>query len=451
MTLTIAPYVKPPTDKPVGMVLDADTVVGEWEGNRWRDIPKRAVLYVDDAPTMRPMYDAGEVEAIYWKKPGYMRSLSSWKWEHSDGHRHTIYDLRGTLKKAPDRLAALLAFVDRVRSLGGAPTSPPGMLHALTRLSQVSEFREQGARFPGTFLWRGSRIERGRHDKMTFGATDLWDIRSAFPHALRTAHVPRKWRHVVTDRIPEVESGFARARVDVPWFMHGPIPDVAKHHPDFPVETYLRGVWSLDELRAAEAVGCTVRVVEAWIGNSYRQPFADWGRLVDDLRASVPLSTVPLVKMAANRYVGRFAMDGHRERSRYVNGELVWIVEAGHKKPDSLTVHGLVTADVRARLYIDGIYPYPAHLVFCHTDGVALLTDASVDRRHPPLDRWRVKAFMERLVFLNPQRYAYQPGADDLGTDPWRYVCAGVPDEVAGDFFRRRFLKVRGRDADTRG
>lgn len=164
--------------------------------------------------------------------------------------------------------------------------------------------------------------------------------------------------------------------------------------------------------------------------------------MVAELRAAVPESSVSMVKMAANRYVGRFAMDGHREHSRMVNGELEWTIEKGHRRPESLTVHGLVTASVRATLFRDGIYPYPFHFVFCHTDGVALMADAAIDRRPPPRETWRIKAYMERLLLLNPQRYAYRPGADD--PEPWRYVVAGVPEPVAAPFFLRRWNRGQG-------
>lgn len=444
VTLIIEPYRRMPKDKPVGFVIDARTVVGEWSGVTWKDIPPRAVLYANDTRDVRPMYDAGIVEANYWKKPGYMRTLSSWKWIHSDGHPHTIYDLRGTLRRVDpvERLAAILGYVDAVRAYGGAPSSPAGMLHMLTRITAPTKFRERSGRFPGTFLWRGSRVERSKHRQTEYTACDYWDMRSAFPTALRNVMLPGHWRHVVTDTIPHVETGFARAKVDIPWMMYGPIPDLGKRHPDFPTETYVRGVWAFDELRMAQAVGCTVTVYEAWIGNAYRQPFSVWGQLVDELRATVPRAAVPVVKMAANRYVGRWAMDGWREHSRMVNGDPHWWAENGHRRPESLTVHGLVTANVRSFLFIDGIHPYPAHFIFCHTDGVALMTDETIDARPPPDDHWRVKAFMERLILLNPQRYAYMPGADDVDPEPWRYVCAGVPEEVAEPFFHRRLQKA---------
>jgi len=443
MTLILAPYTRPPTDKPVGVVLDTRTVVGEWVGRMWNDIPKRAVLYVNDAPTLRPMYDAGELEAIYWAKPGRLRKLSSWRWDHPDRHRHSIFILQGTLSKVPveHRLAAVLAVIDKIREWGAAPASPVGMLNALQRISMTSTFRESSANAPGEYLWRGSRIERGKHFAVEYGPTDIWDMRSAFPRALTEVSIPTRWRRYKAGKdLPEVESGFCHARVNVPWYMYGPLPDVWLANPTFPVETKLSGIWSLDELRIAQATGCEISPREYWVGNTSTQPFAEWGRMIDELRASVPESSVKIVKMAANRYVGRFAMDGHRERSRMVNGELEWVVEKGHRRPESLTVHGLVTADVRSTMFVEGIWPYPAHFIFCHTDGVALMTDASIDARPPPSKRWRVKTFMERLLLLNPQRYAYRPGPEDPA--PWRYVVAGVPEEVAEPFFLRRWGKL---------
>ncbi len=454
MTLKLTHYQRTPIQRDVGYVVDENTVAGEWGILPWLSIPRKAALYANDTRAMRVLYARGECEAIYWKKSAKIRSLTGWKWHHPNGYSVQVYYLNSALSRVPEheRLSAILAFVDFVRGLGGGVSSPVGMLNSLLRVSLPKTFIESSFQVPGEYIWRGSRVEQVKDMRSDFGPTDLWDMRSAFPSAFARTALPRKWHEVeakMGEAIPEVESGFAYAHVHVPWFKYGPLPDSMFQHPAFPVEQWVRGIWSFDELRVAESVGCTVLMLRYYIGNSYRYPFEEWGRLVTELRESIDRNAVQLVKQAANRFVGKYAMDGHRERS-YIDktGKERWIIEKGHKYPDSLTVHGLVTSNVRSRLYAEGIYPYPAHFVFCHTDGVALDVNAEA-LGHPPTPSWQVKAYMERLLLMSPQRYAYRPGAEDIDPGDWRYVVAGIPQPGAEGFFRKRWLKVDGQDADS--
>jgi hypothetical protein len=456
--MILKPYKRGPYDKPIGYVVDPETVIGEWSGSRWKDVPRTAVLYCNEARTMRSLYDRGECEAIYWKKSARLRKLSAWKWEHPDGHSHTVYFLKYALSATPEpeRFPTICEYVNWIRFQGGAPGSLVGMLNSLQRLTMHKPFIESSYEAPGRELWRGSRVQEGKTWKMRkeFGPTDLWDMRSAFPSALTNLAIPRRWRRYASnpmEDIPDADSGFMRAIVRVPWMMHGPLPDVGTLHPTaiFPTENFLEGIWSFDELRVARDVGCVVMPYEYWTGNSFRHPFQPWGALVEELRSAMSPPARRLVKAAANQYVGRFAMSGHRERSRMIRGREVWTVEAGTKHPDSLTVHGLVTSHVRSVLFRDGIHPYPLHFIFCHTDGVALMADEVLDTRHPPTPEWRVKAYMERLLLLNPSRYAYMPGAEDPDPDIWKWVVAGVPELIAEPFFQKRWLKYLDNRADA--
>lgn len=426
------------------MVVDHDRVMGEWSGHRWQDVPRTAALYCDDVRLMESLYMAGECERIYWKNRDRILRLTGWKWWNGD-NPHTVYFTQGVLKRvAPGRrLPALLSLIERVRELGGGPSSPVGMLNSLFRASLQRPLRESTDTMPISRVWRGARIQAAVRHSTEYGPSDLWDMRSAFPNALRSTWVPRKWRHYTArmgEGLPDTQAAYVRAIVHIPWMMYGPLPDVGLHHPNFPTQTFVRGIWELSELKAAEAVGCTVFVLEYWTAHYFSQPFAEWGNLVDDLRESVSPHAKGLVKFAANRYVGRFAMDGHRERSRHVNGKEVWTVEKGQCLPESLSVHGMVTGSVRSTLYMEGIHPYPAHFIFCHTDGVALDMTAYDALGVPPSNHWRPKASMERLLLISPERYAYDPGVTERGR--WRYVIAGVPEEAdRRGFFVKRWAK----------
>lgn len=455
--MILKPYDRGPVARPVGLVVDDRTVIGEWKGTRWKDIPRKAALYCNSVRTLQRMYERGQLEKIWWKKDKRIGSLTGWRWVHPiNDTKHTVYFLRNVLGNlSPEKqLAAVLQMVEFVRNAGGAPSSPVGMLNGLLRISLPDTLWESAERMPVDRIWRGSRVQLAKTTRSEYGPTDLWDLRSAFPTALRNVPVPRRWRRYEPSRtkydpLPDTEAAYVRAIVHVPWMMYGPLPDIGLAHPNFPTETFVRGVWSLDELRVAEAVGCEIFTLEFWTGNSFRFPFRDWGAMVDELRASVDRDALGLVKMAANRYVGKFAMAGRRERSYMQNGTEYWIRERGRKRPDSLSIHGLVTSGVRAQVFAQGIHPFPGHFVFCHTDGVALQADEVTEDRHPPMESWRIKTYMERLLLINPQRYAYRPGAEDIGPGDWRYVIAGIPESAAEGFFERRWLKSARLPTDT--
>ncbi len=460
LPLIIKPYSRGPTDRAVGYVVDSRTVLGEWQGRRWNKVPRKAALYCNDMRAMEPMYQRGECEKIWWQKKGRIKMLSGWKWWRETGDPIRIYFLHGALDKTaePERLGAILDMVSFVREQGGGPSSTAGMLHSMFRANLPAPLYESALEMPAESIWRGSRVQRRDKAAHEYNMIDLWDMRSAFPSALRSVPVPRKWKRYgiagggYNPPLPQTEAAYIRAKVHVPWMMHGPLPDVGLHHPTFPTETWLRGVWSLDELKAAEAVGCTILIEEFWTGNHFSEPFRDWGNLVDELRGVMRPESIRLAKMAANQYVGRFAMDGYRMRSRMVGRQEAWIEEAGWKRPDSLTIHGLVTADVRTQLFTEGIYPYPVHFVFCHTDGVALMAESEAIG-HPDDTKWTVKAYMEKLYLLTENRYAYRPGAEDFEPGDMRYVVAGIPEQVAEPFFHKRWerqrLKESGRLVDT--
>jgi|ERR1700675_1325922 len=438
--LVIKPYTRKPIPKPVGIVVDCNRVIGEWEGERWKDIPSSAVLYANDVRDVDVRYQTGELIGNWWKSIGNKRR-TSWTYR-----KQRIYFIRGTLDAIPieQRLPTLLEFVGTVRDAGAAVGSPVGMLRSLQRVHCETAFIESSYGVPIQHVWRGPRIQQSSAVRGQFESVALWDIKSAYPTALTNVQVPRRWTdHTAMphERIPDVPAGFALAIVRVPWMMYGPLPDVGIKHPtkNFPTDTFLKGVWSFDELHAAEAVGAEIFLLRYWIGNHYRQPFQEWGSIVRDLRANVGPDAERLVKMAANRFVGTLAMDGHQEHSWIENGIEQWSADSGRAHPTSLTTHGTVTSAVRAQLFQEGIHPFPGHFVFCHTDGVALLAEDMI-----PSPRWVIKALMDALYLINPERYAYRTFPDPK----LHYITAGIPDIFAGRFFERAWLKLPRSRAD---
>src|SRR5215831_7273320 len=86
------------TDRPIGLVLDAETIVGEWDGIRWRDVPRKAALYVNAVRDIWPKIETGELTSRYWISDVKQHwNPSGWDWESPQGNRHRLYFLKHAL------------------------------------------------------------------------------------------------------------------------------------------------------------------------------------------------------------------------------------------------------------------------------------------------------------------------------------------------------------------
>jgi hypothetical protein len=440
--------VKKVIDRPIGYAQDSETVIGEWSGTRWADVPRKAHLYANNAADLRPRYQTGDLEARRWvrgTRSGYGR-ITGWTWNGPHGV-HTITNLRGDMNRVPipQRFQVLDEWASYMRSFGANVSSPSSTVSSVIRAGlDAPVYLAQDEDLPTDQLCRGSRIEHKGGVRAEFGHSYLWDIASAFPAALISLRVPnRRWReYPMGPRSPiPTDPGFGHAVVHVPSMPLGPLPD--KWNPirlRFPTDDVLEGIWSLDELREAERVGCRVMLMSVWVSRQFATPFAEFGQLLADMRNNLSEGALRIAKRGANGQVGTFAREGHQLRSRYINGiEEVWEY-GGHCKPKGLGIHAQITGAVRSKLFGEGIAPNAEQFVSCHTDGVILqVTDTQLLGTGCGIipGDWDIKRDMEKVYLLDAQRYAWE---DSEGT---HYSVAGIPSESVERFFMRKWADDR--------
>jgi len=442
--------------RPVGIVTGPRTVRGEWGGNHtWERVPRNAVLYTPSHREVWPLVSSGQATARRWKAHGIVSV-------DYDGRK--IINLRGQLDdlSTPDKLAAVIEWVNFYRDHGANIGSPNGMSWSLWRSTLHQPVIEWGE-VDGEALLLGGRQDYQRIG--FFPHVELWDITAAYSSTIGTLRVPRKWRHYSGPGWNEnAPDGFARAIVRVPHLTWGPLP-IPNHYgrvrllatgapPSnvrFPIDQEIRGVWTHDELREAVRVGCDVEIIEYWVGVGARPVFKAWWDLILEARETLSEPAQRLVKWASNALWGRFAAQG--------SGSLIWYEEGAvgtggkllpgmrHRekesrrvKPQSLTIAGLVSGRIRARLYREALTAWDFLAIACHTDGVWLPAGIKMEPNGGAPGNWRVRTATDRLMLLGPQTYRYDVDGE------WRYVLAGIPDRAR----ERVFLKLAAGMADSK-
>lgn len=439
-------------DRPVGYVVDSRRIIGEWIGERWDDVPRKAALYVNARIDIHDRIINGDLTASVWYRAnGRPSRISSWIWESPSGNVHKLYHLEGALDNVPIgfRFPAIVEFVDMVREAGANVGSLSGMMGSIERATITTTVRVPlDLGIPANRLWRGSRIQKRSGIQAHFGPTNLWDMPNAYPMRLAGLAVPVAWKeypgHPRMD-IPD-EEGVAFAYVVVPPMLYGPVPDTSMRR-KFPTDSELTGFWTLTELRAARDSGARVYLLRVWMGTVYRHPWRRWGNTVREMRHRAGAGARSLVKKGSVQYVGSIAAHGEVRHQRYVTPDHAetWTVGAP-RMPQAVAVHGLVTARVRTDLFTDAIERWGPSFVSCHTDGALLLDDERIVVGRTS-EEWRNKRKMQEVIILDAQRYAWR----DYGGE-WHYVFAGIPEKVLEPLFWRsweRRLKVGGSGADT--
>lgn len=244
---------------------------------------------------------------------------------------------------------------------------------------------------------------------------------------------------------------FVRAKVRVPLELHyGPLVRRPRRPSRgylesrlagsvYPRGVRLQGVWTWEELAAAEASGCRVeRVLGGWIHRSGWYPFAPWWAAIERGR-SIPGLAGTLAKVTGNALWGRFCMDvalGGKRTIRSKQGRQL-VGRALETRGGPLPAHDLaetVSGRVRARLYAL-MAKAGDDLVAAHTDGAWIFGGRDLSD-----DAWRLKEHARVLEVLDPQVFRYWPQPAHHA-EPWT-VFAGVPAERADELFERAWQKA---------
>jgi hypothetical protein len=338
-------------------------------------------------------------------------------------------------------MAGLVAWRDALAGWGARIGSPASASLSLLRASL------DGPLYLGGGRPKLSRVLGGRQESFVppgvYGAFVNVDLSAAYARALGQLIYPGTWWREWDGELPRRSRLpiMARAVVRVPSLAAGPLPIRPRTRPetalmryteriDYPTSRRVQGLWTLAELQQAEAAGCAVRVLRAWMMlGPPRRPFERWWRRIEKGR-KLPGFGGDLFKLTGNTLWGRFALDGVRTEDRWRDGH-----HTAHKiLGDYLNpaygaedVSELIASGVRARLYGELIRPNDGSLISVHTDG-GLIRGPGPDRCPPG---WRVKRSGSLLIYLGPQMYAYREhGAREL-----TFVVSGIaPDSAPAAF-----------------
>lgn len=443
----IAPYKRPPKRRAIG-VLQSDRLVLCEDGRRRRldRVDAKTTIYTDGIVAGR-LAHRGDGHVIYWNATP-IRWVSEREVVILPNYPGTdagvmaglvdVHDLLDTYNAAGTSLAScssslLRATIGRPLFTNGGPAPPV--------LTEVIGGRQASASPPGHYA-------RFQHV----------DLSAAYASALGTMTYEGYWVDLKTTKLP-TDAGdrgvFVRARVWVPASVRfGPLPRRFRTPPavgswerflierDYPRGgVQLSSTWTLEEVRAAERIGCgvEVRAVHFEMGKHRdRQPFAGWWEAIQRFRALDGWGGV-FGKMMGNALWGRFAMENGERR------EVAWndrnIITRNRRLPDigrltsAYDIAELVAGRTRARLYEDVMIPYADRLISVHTDGALLLPGAL----KLPAD-WRLKIDGRELIYLGPQSWAFR-GEDGALV----YKVSGIaPQHVKRAFAEMTRATLRG-------
>jgi len=414
--------------RPIGLVApDAAWVTGEWPGSSWEDVPKGAKLYVLRKSHLFKVVQGGEGRIRLWRGKVTGFELR--------GHR--ICNLRGAVA-GEEPFEILREWAEWIRANGANVGSPAGSGYSLWRSTLPNDFVTWGdVPAPGSYMTGGRQGEIERN--ACYEDCDLWDISSAYAHALGTLKVPTVWRHHARGPkdVTDEDSGYARAGIYVPPMVWGPLPFRERGYNSFPTDGVFTGTFSFDELRAASAAGCDYTILDAWTARSHRMSFLPWWEIVKAGRAELSPEAAVLVKLSANSLWGRFMSEGVAEWWRFQGHELIVEEEKYHAQPTAPALSGLVSARIRARLFTEALNAVP--VISCHTDGVITPRGEHITPNTGAPGRWRIKDQARTLDMISAQSFRFTRVDGSV-----EYHVAGIHDPIARErYFRQAITGFR--------
>ncbi len=291
------------------------------------------------------------------------------------------------------------------------------------------------------------------------GALQL-DMQAAYTHVIGGMRYGGAWRALENggahfDRLARADySLLARARVRLPrdGVVAGPLPQRPRRRPDprigslatavsYPTEGALTGLWTYDELTQAEAAGCGVRVLEAYVHAGGDYVFADWHDAIMDGR-TMPGFGGALAKATGNALWGQFVIDDRKRLNvQRWNGEhksLQVQGSRGHQKR-AWDVGEHVCGTIRARLF-GALRVFDDTVICCHTDGFWVRDTGSSwgSNWMRANSDWRLKTDVDELEVIDQSKYRYR----EHGKRKKKIVCSGVPSNRAEQVFQEVWAKV---------
>jgi hypothetical protein len=427
-----------------------------------------------DYDTARSLVSAGQGEALCWNSEEirwrHRRFEEGWKNRPSD-----VAVLRVPFGAEHERtLGALARWRDWLARYGASPTGTTGSAAwSLLRATLTDVLFCSFGELPPLLQTLGGRIEVGPAGPGRFaGRLAQVDLQAAYAHELASLRYGGRWftgSQLAASGVHCTPEWWARdaqcpvfvaAKVRVPQGLYGPLVRrprqrmsqlqlyLAQLYEDrYPTGTTLQGVWTWQEVAAAELGGAKVlQLREFWVQQAARRPFTEWWAAVEEGRKLPGLAGL-LAKMTGNALWGRFCMDARAQGVRSVrsrNGKLAsrpLPLRGGLPPAHDLaeTVSGRVRAELYRLMAAAG-----AEVISAHTDGAWLATEplwpSGIEAGVFTAADWRIKQPARRLDMLDPQTLRYWP----TPARPWEpaVVYAGQPAGLAAAAFERAWQKA---------
>jgi hypothetical protein len=435
-------YTQPPLDRPVGLVIDPDHVIGEWNGKTWDRIPKNAQLFLYSLAPFWRLYHDGNA------------AIRRWSHLYSDGNKRVhypssviyggflIYTTREVFKdNAPEQaFDALVEWAEFLRSQDAGIASLTGAPRALWKATLGNKvFKEWSKDIPADRLLLGARQES--IGPGSFPNVECWDIQAAYAHTLGNIEIPRSWKEYAKG-IPDY--GFVEATVEIPKMAYGPLPIRERGAIRYPRDSFVEGIWTVSEIQAAQNVGCEVSIERSW-GATGRlvKPFAGWWEAIKYARTELSPLTRQLFKMSSNTFWGSFAMAGQTFEYTFGSKGLRRRPIGGVLKPLAPAISALVSGKVRARLFTEALSKWP--IISCHTDGVISLTPLMYPPNGTGPGSWRLKEKAKVIDIVGPQvmRIELQDG-----TESFKIAGTALGRVDAEETFRNSMYRIMKRQGE---
>lgn len=286
----------------------------------------------------------------------------------------------------------------------------------------------------------------GKYDGQIFN----WDLPAAYASTLGNIRYNGSWTvRPFNAAIKAYEHGapvYCHATVDIPNVNFGPLPGSVRRAAN-PIESAIlnkfgyvtngkmEGIWTLDELLAAQDVGCQFTPITCWAMLTGQQPFLPWwNAILRGRELSGPIAR-SLAKRTGNALWGSCCSDGSARIKKVIVS-----YEGNKKKTRKINFrhngqkpgHDLaeaVSSAVRAKLY-EHIIIADTHLLSAHTDGVW------VQGQYEVPDGWRIKQQARRIDLIDPQILRYYTDAQNS-----HVVMAGIPYKIAPEKFEEKWAK----------
>lgn len=412
------------------------------------------------------LWGDGKGEALCWRhRPVRWRPTQlhepKWKNRHND-----VRVLRLGFPEEIDRtIAGFIAWREWLQGYGAAPAGSLGssafsLLRATLRKPLWTSVGWEACGNPVPYVLGGRQeLVKGPG---AFEPARHYDLPAAYANELGAMRYGGHWA-AVGRGYPYAMAArrgvlcFVRARVRVPALAFGPLPRRPRGQPKptdslwgiphsrYPIDTTFQGVWTWEELEAANEVGCKIKVLEVFIHHcaNGELPFKMWWDALQVGRA-LPGFGGQLAKATGNALWGQFCItpgavrtvkswSGSRRNPVEHRREEPLTGSSPHYAPDlAETLTGRVRADLFRCMHGTG-----DPLLCAHTDGI--WTEGEV----PSLPQtWRAKEKVARLELVNPQvmRYYRSLPPSVHGAE---YVVAGAPDTLAPAVFNHIWNLLR--------